>query len=124
MPILVKEGKKVYNAIQAGRRAAKTNGRVFWSGGDDVMNAATTYAKNTGQTTLGMTRAGQNLQNLITSKNIPWSEARPMWARLSTVYAKGTKGSAHFFGAENAGSIWIQFEKPILINNGVKIIPH
>jgi len=88
------------------------------------MNAATSYAKSTGQTTLGMTRAGQNLQNLITSMNIPWSEARPMWARLSTVYAKGTKSSAHFFGAENAGSIWMQFEKPILINNGVKIIPH
>lgn len=89
------------------------------------MSAATKFAEATpGATTLGMTRAGQNLQNLISSRNIPWSEARPMWERLSRVYAKGAKGTVHFFGTESAGSIWMDVEKPILITNGVKIVPH
>ena len=60
------------------------------------MDLATDYAISEGKTTLGMTRAGQNLQNLITTRNIPWSEARPMWARLSSVYAKGANGSIDF----------------------------
>lgn len=73
-----------------------------------------------------MTRAEQNLQKLIQTKNIPWLEARPMWQRLSTVYAKGTRGAVHFFSGTtvNPRSIWLNVEKPILLNNGVKIITH
>jgi len=46
---------------------------------------AGTEAKAIGEgfQTLGQTRAGRNLQNLIDSKNIPWSQAEPMWQRLS-----------------------------------------
>jgi hypothetical protein len=106
--------------------AAKGGGRVFWSGGEEAMNAAANYAKSTGGTTLEMTRAGQNLQNLIMTRNIPWSEAKPMWERLSSVYARGANGTVHFFPGTtvNPGSIWLNVEKPILINNGVKIITH
>ena len=105
---------------------AAKGGRVFWSGGEGAMNAAANYAKSTGGTTLEMTRAAQNLQNLITTRNIPWSEARPMWERLSSVFARGANGTAHFFpGATvNPGSIWLNVEKKILINNGVNIITH
>lgn len=38
--------------------AAKGGGCVFWSGGDDAMNAGMNYAKANGTTTLEMTRAG------------------------------------------------------------------
>ena len=79
-----------------------------------------------GGTTLEMTRAGQNLQKLIQTRNIPWSEARPMWQRLSTKFAQGAEGSVHFFPGTtvNPGIIWLNVEKPILINNGVRIITH
>lgn len=98
---------------------------MFWSG-EGAMDAAMNYAKSTGGTTLEMTRAGQNLQNLIQTRNIPWSEARPMWQRLSTKFAQGAEGAVHFFPSTtvNPGSIWLNVEKPILINNGVKIITH
>jgi RHS repeat-associated protein len=114
--------KKVYNF--GGTFAARAS-RVFWSG-DGAMDAAKNYAKATGGTTLEMTRAGQNLQELIATRNIPWSEARPMWERLSTVYAKGAKGPVHFFPGTkiNPESIWLNVEKPILTNNGIKIITH
>lgn len=103
----------------------KGGGRVFWSG-EGALNTATNYAKSTGGTTLEMTRAGQNLQKYINSRNIPWSEARPMWQRLSTVYAEGAKGTVHFFPGTtvNSGSIWLNTEKNILLQNGVKIISH
>ena len=42
------------------RSAAKTGGRVFWSG-EGAMSTAMNFAKSTGGTTLEMTRAGQNL---------------------------------------------------------------
>ncbi|MEZ4921390.1 MAG: hypothetical protein R2792_20010 [Saprospiraceae bacterium] len=105
--------------------SAARGGRVFWSG-EGAMNTAMNYAKSTGGTTLEMTRAGQNLQNLIRTRNIPWSEARPMWERLSSVYARGAKGPVHFFPGTtvNPGGIWMTVARDILLNNGVKIITH
>jgi len=72
------------------------------------MDAAMNYAKSTGGTTLEMTRAGQNLQKLIQTRDIPWSEARPMWQSLSTKFAKVANGTVHFFPGTtvNPGSIW------------------
>lgn len=97
-------------------------GRVFWCGGDEAMALANAHAMSTGRITLGMTRAGRNLVRLIETRNIPWSEAKPMWERLSRIYAKGAQGEVHFIGTEYPGSIWMEVEKPILINNGVSII--
>ena len=95
------------------------------------MEAAEAYAlKNPGTTTLGQTRAGQNLQSLIDRLNVPWDGAggaREMWARLSKVYAQGAKGPVHFFtGPTGYGpnSIWITTEKPILTSRGVIIKLH
>ena len=117
--------KAVDATVEVGANAAKGGGRVFWSG-EGAMNTAMNYAKSTNGTTLEMTRAGQNLQKLIQTRNIPWSEARPMWQRLSTKFAQGAEGSVHFFPGTtvNPGSIWLNVEKPILINNGVRIITH
>jgi RHS repeat-associated protein len=109
----------------ASKTVAKIGGRVFWSG-EGAMDAAMNYAKATNGMTLEMTRAGQNLQKLIQTKNIPWSEARPMWQRLSTKFAQGAKGTVHFFPGKtvNPGSIWLNAEKPILMNNRISIITH
>ena len=120
--------KAAYTAVAKGLAvggAKLAANRVFWSG-EGALNTATNFAKSTGSTTLEMTRAGQNLQNLITSKNIPWAEARPMWQRLSTVYAQGASGTVHFFPGTtiSSGSIWLNTEKDILLQNGVKIINH
>ena len=52
-------------------------------------------------TTLEMTRAGQNLTDL--TKGLPWSEAGPMWRRMSAAFAKSTSGTVHVF--QNARSI-------------------
>ena len=104
---------------------AKGAGRVFWSGGEKAMNAAMDYALSNGVTTLEMTRAGKNLTTL--TKGMPWSEAGPMWKRLSTVYAKGAKGTIHVFqNSRGVGinSVWGTVEYPILKQNGVNIIYH
>ena len=64
--------------------AAKTGGRVFWSGGGNeaVDAAARKFATNNGMTTLEMTNAGKNLSNL--TQGMSWAEKGPMWRRLST----------------------------------------
>ncbi len=83
------------------------------------------FAKNiadvlsNGVTTLEMTRVGKNLTTL--TKGMPWSEAEPMWKRLSTVYAKGAKGTIHVFQSSRGvgiNSIWGTVEYPILKQNG------
>jgi len=63
-------------------RGAKVVGRVFWSG-KAAKQSATLFAKSRGLTTLGMTRAGRNLEKL--TKTMEWKEAGPLWERLSRV---------------------------------------
>jgi hypothetical protein len=105
--------------------ATKGGGRVFWSGGDDAMNAAMNYAKANGMTALEMTRAGQNLTKL--TQGMPWEQAGPMWQRLSAAYSKGANGSVHVFQNANTGvrlnSVWRTVEYPIL-NGKNNIIYH
>jgi RHS repeat-associated protein len=113
----------------AASQAANGGGRMFWAGGEQAMTAATNYAKTTGGTTIGMTRAGQNLERLIQSRNIPWGGAggaREMWARLSAVYARGATGPVHFFPGSTISptSIWLTVEQPILLQRGITIISH
>jgi RHS repeat-associated protein len=96
--------------------------RVFWSGGDDAFEAAVGFSRSTGGTTLEMTRAGKNLTNL--TKDMPWEQARPLWERLSRVYAKGAKGPVYFFRGSNynPNGIWNTVEKPILRSRNIRII--
>jgi len=100
--------------------ASKTGGRAFFSGAGTEARAI-----EQGYQTLGQTRAGQNLQNLITSKKIPWSQAEPMWQRLSATWAKGIPNGSSvpvFLNNPRAGSVWFQTELPILQSKGVNLI--
>ncbi|HEY0426708.1 MAG TPA: RHS repeat-associated core domain-containing protein [Pyrinomonadaceae bacterium] len=75
--------------------------------------------------TLGQTRAGQNLQRLIESKNIPWERAEGMWRRLSVPWARGVPDGSTvnvFLNNPRAGSIWLRVEKPILLEKGANLI--
>ena len=114
-------------AVESGAGATGRGGRVFWSGGGNsaVEIAAREFATKNGMTTLEMTRAGQNLTDL--TKGLPWSEAGPMWRRMSAAFAKSTSGTVHVF--QNArsisvNSVWGTIEYPILKQKGVKIIYH
>ena len=106
----IRQGVNVLDDVGKGGR------RVFWSGGEDAMNAATNYAKGNGLTTLEMTRAGRNLTNL--TQGMPWEKAAPMWQRLSATYAKGATGPVHVFQNASTGvrlnSVWRTIEYPIL----------
>lgn len=105
-----------------------SKGRVFWSGGAKAMSAAAEFAKAEGQTTLEMTRAGQNLTNL--TKGMPWTDAAPLWQKMSSTYANGVKAGSTIHVFQNAetgvglNSIWRTVEYPILKSKGVNIIYH
>ncbi len=104
-------------AILAGK------GRAFHSG-----PGTQEIAIENGYQTLGQTRAGKNLQNLITSKNIPWEGAggsQSMWRRLSAVWAKGVPDGSSvpvFLNNSKIGSIWLTTELPILQLKAVNLL--
>ncbi|MDR1153694.1 MAG: hypothetical protein LBL04_03205 [Bacteroidales bacterium] len=104
--------------------ATKGRGRVFWSG-EGALNTAMNYAKSTGGTTLEMTTKGGIMNTL--NPILPRSISNPIWRNLSTNFAKGAIGEAHFFTSHlgpRPGSIWLNIEKPILEQNGIRIITH
>ena len=89
--------------------------RVFWSGGELAKNAAQNFAKSINGVTLEMTAPGAAVEQA--TKNIPWSEARPLWAQASRDFAEGATGEVHVF--QNARgvsttSIWREVEFPFL----------
>ena len=90
------------------------------------MNAAESFAKANGMTTLEMTGAGKNLTNL--TKGMPWSEAAPLWEKASANFAKGAKGKIHVFQNAKTGiridGVWKKIEYPILKQNNIKINYH
>jgi hypothetical protein len=112
---------------EAGEAAAKS---VVKAGSRAFFSGAGTEAKaiEAGFQTLGQTRAGKNLQNLITNKNIPWEgagNAEYMWNRLSATWAKGVPNGSSvpvFLNNPRPGSIWFQTELPILQSKGVNLI--
>jgi len=121
-------GKTTIANPQTSKLAEPLNGqigRVFWSGGEPAKNAAMDFAKSNGMTTLEMTRAGQNLENL--TRDVPWSIAKPMWERLSTAYAQGAVGPVHVFHNASKGvslqSVWRTVEYPV-VNGRNTIIYH
>ena len=109
--------------------AAKTPlTRVFWSGGDNMRETAEAWSKANNATTLEMTTAGQRLTT--TTKGLDWlTEARPMWAQESSVFAKGAHGDVHVFQWNSPQSlenmtIWREFEFPVLKQQGNNINYH
>jgi hypothetical protein len=98
--------------------------RVFWSGGDAAKEAATTFASRNGGATLGMTPAGQAVEKA--TRNLPWSEARPVWVNASEEFARTAVGEVHVFqlqGGAARDSIW-RAEYDILSKNGNQITYH
>ncbi|MCG2618222.1 hypothetical protein LZZ85_28260, partial [Terrimonas sp. NA20] len=107
---------RIYQKFKAAKAAAGAN-RAFWSGA-----GTEAAALERGFQTLGQTRAGQNLIKLTADMPYyPGSQAYNMWARLSTAYAKGAKGTVHVFQNAEQGvgmqSIWRLFEYPALKAN-------
>jgi uncharacterized protein RhaS with RHS repeats len=118
-------------ALDTGLGSAAAEGgatRVFWSGGDKMREAAEAWAKVNNATTLEMTAAGQRLTT--TTKGLDWlTEARPMWAKESTAFAKGAQGDVHVFQWNSPQSldnmtIWREFEFPALKQQGNNLIYH
>jgi RHS repeat-associated protein len=120
---------------------AESTPRVFWSGGDAARDAAATWAKANGATTLEMTQAGQQLAQ--TTKGLDWlTQARPMWVDTSRSFAEGAVGDVHVFQSGTRGvsleSIWREVEYPTIMQNnnvnnifyhvitpeGVTVVPH
>lgn len=109
----------------AAATTVNNSSRVFWSGGNIAKSTAANYAKANGLKTLEMTTGGR-IMNTI-NPILPRSVSTPVWNRLSTNFAKGASGEAHFFtipAGPRSGSIWLNVEKPILQKNNVNIIYH
>ena len=101
--------------------------RVFWSGGKSAMEAAESFAKANGGTTLEMTAAGQRLTQ--TTKSLDWAtQAKPMWETASASFARGASGEVQVFQNGTRGvsleSIWRRTEYPILQQQQNKVIYH
>ncbi len=102
---------------------SKTSKFAFWSG-----RGTEQAAINAGYKVIGQTRAGQNLINLTsTMKYEVGSQAYNFWGRISSTLANSVPrgGTANVFltrrAVNNPTSVWNVFEKPILIQNKVKI---
>lgn len=113
-------GLGALSALEKDAAVVAVQGRAFHSGVGSEARAI-----EQGYQTLGQTRAGQNLQKMITEKNIPWSRAEPMWQRLSTVWAKGIPDGSTvsvFLNNPRADAIFFKTELPILQSKNVRII--
>ena len=104
-------------SLSAESSIASSGGRAFFSGA-----GTESQALSKGFTTIGQTRAGQNLMAL--TKDMPYfpgSQAYEMWGRLSTQWAKGASGEVHVFQNAATGvdlqSIWRIYEYPALRAN-------
>jgi YD repeat-containing protein len=101
----------------------KATGRIFWSGGEEAMNLAAKFGRETGGRTLEMTLPGRFLTKLTNLTSFKFTE--PLWKYSSKLFANGARGEANLFLKYNRlrpNGIWNMLEKPILQNNGVRIL--
>jgi len=104
-------------------QSSKVSRFAFWSG-----KGTQQATINAGYRVIGQTRAGQNLAALTADMVYkPGSQAYNFWGRLSSALARTVPkgGTANVFltksAVNNPTSIWNVFEKPILLQNKVKI---
>jgi hypothetical protein len=118
-----------FTPMGAGARLSSTvylgTGRAFWSGISSRVAAA--EAKALGLKTLERTFSGRLLS--ATQRFLPRKFVDNSWSRLSTNWARGANGKAHFFGPLGEGAVrnnsyWLTKELPILQGNGMRIIYH
>jgi hypothetical protein len=123
-------GSKIVDASKLSEaEIAKTiepAGRVFWSGGERALDAATAFAEKHGLQTIGKSdvgkaaeRAEAALRPKLEARGLePWTNGvRDFWVRASTDFAEHAEGTAHVFLRQNARleeSIWARVERPIL----------
>ncbi len=75
--------------------AAKSSGRVFWSGGSQARVAAESFAKSNGLKTLEMTWQGKALTRLTNATS--YKLTAPLWNRASASFARGATGPVNVF---------------------------
>lgn len=100
-------------------------GRVFWSGGKEVLKEATKFARSIGGKTLEMTTGGKIM--IALDPILPRWASKPIWESLSTNFAKGATGAVDVFHNVNGiriESVWAQTEYGILKNNNIKMLFH
>ncbi len=108
-------------------RAANNVGTVLYSGGEQARQAATTFANNTGGTTIDPTVIGQVAD---AATKVPGADFTTVWSQASAAFCNQASGIVNAFVSNNAyrgvNSIFWSIEMPTLLNNSrvTEIIIH
>jgi RHS repeat-associated protein len=108
--------KAVVTAVVAKSAAAAGSGGAVFFTGQTTKTAAGAVAERVGGTVITNTSYGALAE-----------AGKLSWAQASILFASSARGSAHVVmrvGGTRANSIFWQYEYPILVRNGVKIIWH
>ena len=99
-------------------RAVNNVGTVLYSGGDQARQVATTFANNTGGTTIDPTVIGQVAD---AAANVPGADFTTVWSQASVAFCYQASGVVNAFVSNSAyrgvNSIFWRFEMPTLLNN-------
>jgi RHS repeat-associated protein len=109
----------IAGAMMPGAAAATSAGsRVFWSGSEVAGEAAASFARANGATTLEMTATGQALTRATATAG--WEATQGAWAAASRSFAEGAAGDITVFHAATGvrvGGMWATEEFPTLVAN-------
>ena len=99
-------------------RAVNNVGTVLYSGGEQARQAATTFANNTGGTTIDSTVIGQVAD---AAAKIPGADFTTVWSQASATFCNQASGTVNAFVSNGAyrgvDSIFWSVEMPTLLNN-------
>ncbi len=99
-------------------RAVNNVGTVLYSGGDQARQAATTFANNTGGTTIDPTVIGQVAD---AATKVPGADFTTVWSQASAAFCNQASGVVNAFVSNSAyrgvDSIFWSVEMPTLLNN-------
>ena len=99
-------------------RAVNNVGTVLYSGGEQARQAATTFANNTGGTTIDPTVIGQVAD---AATKVPGADFTTVWSQASAAFCNQASGVVNAFVSNSAyrgvDSIFWSVEMPTLLNN-------
>ena len=99
-------------------RAVNNVGTVLYSGGEQARKAATTFANNTGGTTIDPTVIGQVAD---AATKVPGADFTTVWSHASAAFCHQASGVVNAFVSNSAyrgaDSIFWSVEMPTLLNN-------
>ena len=99
-------------------RAVNNVGTVLYSGGEQARQAATTFANNTGGTTIDPTVIGQVAD---AATKVPGADFTTVWSQASAAFCHQASGVVNAFVSNSAyrgvDSIFWSVEMPTLLNN-------